>query len=117
MENKTQHTYLSSGPPDYLYTVGFYGPGEKWYPLEDFVSESAAIEKAQALNGESALLAENQRKLEAFDAMLAALKALSIDSFGDDMSKCDAADFVDHAGEFFEAMLLARAAIKLAEGK
>lgn len=44
-------------------------------------------------------------------AMLEALKTLPLDSFGDDMSKCDAADFVDHAGEFFEAMVKARAVI------
>lgn len=49
-------------------------------------------------------------------ALLAALKALPLEYFGDDMSKCDAADFVDHAGEFFDAMLLAKAALKLAEG-
>lgn len=42
--------------------------------------------------------------------LLRAVQTLPLDSFGDDMSKCDAADFVDHAGEFFEAMVLARAA-------
>jgi hypothetical protein len=46
---------------------------------------------------------------------LEALKTLPLDSFGDDMSKCDAADFVDHAGEFFEAIQLAKEVLRKAE--
>jgi hypothetical protein len=47
--------------------------------------------------------------------MLAVIAALPLDSFGDDMSKCDAADFVDHAGEFFKAMLLAKKVLQKIE--
>lgn len=48
--------------------------------------------------------------------LAAAANKLPLDSFGDDMGQHDAAEFVDHAGEFFEAMLalkplLARAAL------
>jgi len=46
-----------------------------------------------------------------------ALLALPLESFGEDMSKSDAADFVDHAGEFFEAMVKARAALAAAKGE
>jgi hypothetical protein len=45
------------------------------------------------------------------DAYKKVLEALPLDSFGDDMSKCDAADFVDHSGEFFKAMELAKKAL------
>lgn len=49
------------------------------------------------------------------EALVESLKAMPLESFGDEMSKCDAADFVDHSGEFFEAMIRAKAALKLAE--
>lgn len=48
--------------------------------------------------------------------LLQALEALPLESFGEDMEAIDAAEFVDHAGEFFEAMILARAAIAKARG-
>jgi hypothetical protein len=47
--------------------------------------------------------------------MIEILKALPLDSFGEDMSKCDAADFVDHAGEFFSVMLKAKELINRVE--
>lgn len=34
----------------------------------------------------------------------ALLNLLPLDAFGDDMSQCDAADFVDNAGVFFTVM-------------
>ena len=49
--------------------------------------------------------------------MLVVLKTLPLDSFGDDMAACDASDFVDHAGEFFEAMLQAKEVIRKIEGE
>src|SRR6185312_15510011 len=47
----------------------------------------------------------------AYGALREAAQALPLDSFDEDMSKIDAAEFVDHAGEFFEAMAKARAAL------
>lgn len=43
------------------------------------------------------------------DALQKVINALPLDAFGDDMAECDAADFVDHSGEFFKAMQLAKA--------
>jgi len=57
------------------------------------------------------------RLIAAAPELLEALEALPLESFGDDMSKCDAADFVDHAGEFFRVMQMARAAIRKAKGE
>lgn len=46
-----------------------------------------------------------------------ACAALPLESFGEDMATSDAADFVDHAGEFFDSMKLARAALAASKGE
>lgn len=51
------------------------------------------------------LQAENKQLIEA-------LKKLPLEEFGDDMSKHDAAEFVDNAGAFFEAMAAANLIFK-----
>ncbi len=57
----------------------------------------------------------NARLIAAAPTMLEALKALPLEAFDKDMDACDAAEFVDNAGDFFEAMQKARAAIAKAE--
>jgi hypothetical protein len=55
-------------------------------------------------------IADEVAKLEAkVAAAYEALRCLPLDSFTDDMDKADAADFVDNANGFFEAMQKARA--------
>jgi hypothetical protein len=61
--------------------------------------------------------AANARLIAAAPEMLEALESLPLNAFGEDMGNCDAADFVDHSGEFFEAMIKARAAIRKAKGE
>ena len=74
---------------------------------------SAGMDKeSSAANADRLALCWNSH-----DALLAACKALPLSKFGIDMSSSDASDFVDNAGAFFEAMQLARAAIKLASGE
>ena len=53
--------------------------------------------------------------LSQLDERGAALRKLPLDAFGTDMEDCDAADFVDHAGDFFEAILAARKALGFKE--
>ena len=48
---------------------------------------------------------------EFVEEMVEALETLPLDRFGNDMSKCDASDFADHAWEFFQAMQMAKAVI------
>ena len=55
--------------------------------------------------------------IAAAPGMLEALEALPLGSFGDDMGKHDAAEFVDNAGYFFDAMLKAKVAIQKARGQ
>lgn len=44
-------------------------------------------------------------------ALREALQKLPLENFSDDMGNHDAAEFVDHAGEFFEAMLAVKKAL------
>ena len=45
------------------------------------------------------------------------LRRLPLNSFGDDMGQHDAAEFVDHAGEFFEVMQAAKKLLAEIEGQ
>lgn len=45
------------------------------------------------------------------------VEALPLTAFGDDVAQHDAADFVDNAGHFFEAMRLAKLRVKSGEGE
>jgi hypothetical protein len=56
----------------------------------------------------------NEKLVTAAPEMAEALLTLPFDWFGDDMEENDAADFVDHAAEFFEAIQKGRAALKKA---
>ena len=59
----------------------------------------------------------NAHLIAAAPDLYTALSALPLEAFDKDMADCDAADFVDHAGEFFVAMVKARAAMKKARGE
>lgn len=50
----------------------------------------------------------NARLIAAAPEMARLLASLPLESFGDDMAQHDAADFVDHAGQFFEVMIAAK---------
>lgn len=45
------YVYVRSGPPDNLFTVGFYDPSGKWHPDSDHETEQAASERVHYLNG------------------------------------------------------------------
>ena len=49
--------------------------------------------------------------------LLEALKTLPLEAFDKELDACDAAEFVDNAGDFFDAMQKARVAIARAEGR
>ena len=57
----------------------------------------------------------NARLIAAAPELLAALKTLPLEAFDKEMDACDAAEFVDNANDFFEAMQKARSAIAKAE--
>jgi hypothetical protein len=48
---KTMYTYIRSEPQ--LWTVGFYGPNEKWNPESDWDSSEEAAKRVAYLNGGS----------------------------------------------------------------
>ena len=60
----------------------------------------------------------NANLIAASPDLYEALKALPLDSFdAEDIGRHEAADFADHAGQFFEAMQKARAALNKANGR
>jgi hypothetical protein len=94
--------------PGALRAAKLIARSDKLRPLVfgDVLRETAAQDWAEVIDRETAAT-----------ELLEALEALPLDSFGDDMSNCDAADFIDHAGAFFQAMCLARVAIRKARGE
>jgi len=78
---------------------------------ESYLGRSRRVAKVLFEGGsEDPEVHANARLLVIAPLLFEACQMLPLDKFGEDMGDCDAADFVDNAYAFFEAMKLVRQA-------
>jgi len=78
---------------------------------------SASIQGGNEESAPDEEMEANALLIAAAPDLLEALKALPLEAFDKDMDAIDAAEFVDNAGDFFTAMVKARAAIAKVKGQ